>query len=64
MDDGASPGMGILIFAILTGIDFVMVGFSAAMQNLSEAQVRREAREGSGRTELLVRYLDCEERYV
>ena len=43
MDDGCSPTVGILIFAVFVILDFVVFGFIAAMQNLNEAAIERLA---------------------
>lgn len=65
MDDGGNPTMGILIFIGLIVLDFVIFGFHAAMQNLSEATVEKLAKEGREKqTKLLLRYMDKSERYT
>lgn len=66
MDDGGScPTMGILIFAGLIIIDFVVFGFHAAMQNLNESSVEKKAKEDTSKqAELLLKYMDKTERYT
>lgn len=66
MDDGGScPTMGILIFAGLIIIDFVVFGFHAAMQNLNESAVEKKAKEDTSKqADLLLKYMDKTERYT
>lgn len=65
MDDGGSPGTGILIFAVLLVMDFVIFGFNAAMQNLNEAAVEKMAKEERQKeANLLLAYMDKTERYT
>lgn len=64
MDDGGSPTIGILIFAGLIVMDFVIFGFVAAMQNLSEATIEKMAKEGNKPAGLLMKYMDRTERYT
>ena len=64
MDDGGSPTIGILIFVGLIVMDFVIFGFVAAMQNLSEATVEKMAKEGNKSAGLLMKYMDRTERYT
>lgn len=64
MDDGGSPGLGILIFAILVLMDFILFGFIAAMQNLNEASVEKLERDGNKSAKLLVRFMDKTDRYM
>lgn len=63
MDDGGNPTMGILIFAGLIIVDFVIFGFNAAMQNLNETTIEKMAKDGKI-TELLSKYMDKTERYT
>lgn len=64
MDDGGSPTIGILIFAGLIIMDFVIFGFVAAMQNLSEAAVEKMTKEGNKSAGILAKYMDRTERYT
>lgn len=66
MDDGGScPTAGILIFVGLMIVDFVVFGFHAAMQNLSETAVEKMAKEDKpAQVELLSKYMDKTERYT
>lgn len=63
MDDGVSPTMGILVFAVLILLDFIIFGFIAAMENLNETSVEKLAKEGDTRAALLLKYTDKTERY-
>ena len=64
MDDGVSPMTGTLIFVILVLLDAVIFGFIAAMQNLGEAQVEKQEKEGNRKAKLLMGYMDKSERYT
>ena len=66
MDDGGSyPTTGILIFIGLIVVDFVIFGFTAAMQSISESTIEKMAKdEKPGTTKLLLRYTDKAERYT
>lgn len=64
MDDGASPTTGIFIFIILIIVDFIVSGFLAAMQNLSDAAVERMMKEENRQAKLLSRYVDRTARYT
>lgn len=65
MDDGGNPTVGILIFVGLIIVDFVIFGFSAAMQNLNESTVEKMAKnEKTKSLELLLKYMDRTERYT
>lgn len=64
MDDGGCPTIGILIFVGLIVMDFVIFGFIAAMQNLSEATIEKMAKEGNKSAGLLMKYMDRTERYT
>lgn len=64
MDDGCSPTVGILVFAVLILIDFVIFGFVAAMQNLNEAMIEKMAKDGSKQATLLMKYLDKTDFYM
>lgn len=64
MDDGVSPGMWILFFVILTGIDFAAVGFTAAMQNLSGPEAEKIEKEDEKHGKFLERYLERADRYL
>lgn len=64
MDDGGSPTTGILIFALLIILDFIIFGFIAAMQNLNEAAVEKMAKEDDPKAGLLLKYMDKSERYM
>ena len=64
MDDGASPGTGLLVFAGLIILDFIVFGFSAAMQHLNEASVEKLAKEENRQAKLLTVYMDKTERYM
>ncbi|MBO5070039.1 MAG: HlyC/CorC family transporter [Roseburia sp.] len=63
MDDGVSPSQGLLIFALLILLDFVIFGFCAALRNLNDAAVEKMARDGSKKAALLQKYMDKSERY-
>lgn len=63
MDDGVSPTMGILVFAALILLDFIIFGFIAAMENLNETSVEKLAKDGDTRAALLLKYTDKTERY-
>ena len=52
MDDGVSPTMGILVFAALILLDFIIFGFIAAMENLNETSVEKLAKDGDTRAAL------------
>lgn len=64
MDDGVSPMTGTLIFVILVLLDAVIFGFIAAMQNLGEAQIEKQEKEGNRNAKLLMGYMDKSERYT
>ena len=64
MDDGVSPMTGTLIFVILVLLDAVIFGFIAAMQNLGEAQIEKQEKEGNRKAKLLMGYMDKSERYT
>lgn len=65
MDDGGNPTTGILVFVGLIIVDFVIFGFGAAMQNLSDKAVEKMAKdEKSAPIDLLSRYMDKSERYT
>lgn len=64
MDDGCSPTIGILVFAVLILIDFVIFGFVAAMQNLNEAMIEKMAKDGSRQATLLMKYMDKTDFYM
>lgn len=64
MDDGGSPTIGILIFLVLILLDFIILGFMAAMQNLNEVSVEKLAKDGDSRAELLLGYMDKTDRYT
>ena len=64
MEDGASPSLGILIFIVLIIVDFVVSGFLAAMQNLSDAAVERMVKEENRQAKLLTCYVDRTARYT
>lgn len=63
MDDGVSPTMGILVFAALILLDFIIFGFIAAMENLNETSVEKLAKDGDTRAALLLKYTDKTDRY-
>lgn len=63
MDDGVSPTMGILVFAALILLDFIIFGFIAAMENLNETSVEKLAKDGDTRAALLLKYADKTDRY-
>lgn len=63
MDEGVSPTMGVLVFAILLVLDFVIFGFMAAMENLNQASIEKMAKEGENRAAQLLKYTDKTERY-
>ena len=63
MDEGVSPTMGVLVFAILLVLDFVIFGFMAAMENLNQASIEKMAKEGENRAAQLLKYTDETERY-
>ena len=58
MDEGVSPTMGVLVFAILLVLDFVIFGFIAAMENLNQASIEKMAKEGENRAAQLIKYTD------
>ncbi len=64
MDDGASPTTGLLVFAGLIILDFIVFGFSAAMQHINEASVEKLAKEENRQAQLLMTYMDKTERYT
>lgn len=64
MDDGASPTTGLLVFAGLIILDFIVFGFSAAMQHLNEASVEKLAKEENRQAQLLMMYMDKTDRYT
>lgn len=63
MDEGVSPTMGVLVFAILLVLDFVIFGFMAAMENLNQTSIEKMAKEGENRAVQLLKYTDKTERY-
>lgn len=64
MEDGCSPSTGILIFAILLILDFMVFGFVAAMQNVSEAAIEKLAKEGNSSAGFVLKYMDKSDRYT
>ncbi|MGN0141149.1 MAG: hemolysin family protein [Roseburia sp.] len=64
MDDGVSPAIGTLILVVLVLLDAIIFGFIAAMQNLNEALVEKQEKEGDKRARLLSGYMDKSDRYT
>lgn len=64
MDDGVSPATGALIFVVFVLLDSIIFGFIAAMQNLNEASVEKQIKEGNKGAGLLLRYMDKSDRYT
>lgn len=58
MDDGGSPSIGIIIFVAIMFVNAVVFGFLAAMENINETALTKDAEEGNKKAALLLRYTD------
>lgn len=58
MDDGGSPSIGIIIFLVLLFLDAVVSGFIAAMENINQATLTKDAQDGNKKAILVQKYAD------
>ncbi|HIR91787.1 MAG TPA: DUF21 domain-containing protein, partial [Candidatus Egerieimonas intestinavium] len=58
MDDGISPLVGCIIFFIFIILNGIAYGFGAAIQQVNENDVKKEAAEGDKRSVCLLRMLE------
>lgn len=58
MDDGGSPSIGIIIFLVLLILDAVVCGFLAAMENINQSALAKDAQEGKKKALLIQKYAD------
>ena len=65
MEDGSSlPLWGALILLVLLSLNGILYGFSAAVRNLSESEIMKQAQEGNKKAILLKKMLDHPVQYV
>lgn len=63
MDDGGSPTIGMIIFALLVFLNAIIFGFLAAMENVNEASMEKYAEEGNKKAKLILKYADKPNRF-
>lgn len=65
MEDGSSlPVLGIIILFLLLWLNGILYGFSAAIRNLSENEIVKQALDGNKKAVLLKKMMDYPARYV
>lgn len=64
MDDGSSPLLRIGLFLVFIVINAVMYGFSAAVQNINQAKIQKQADEGSALSGKVIAIVDNPYKFV
>ncbi|MGN8631757.1 hemolysin family protein [Blautia sp. HCP3S3_G3] len=65
MEDGSSlPLWGVLILLTLLGLNGIFYGFSAAVKNLSESEIQKQALDGNKKAILLKKLMEHPVQYV
>ena len=65
MEDGSSlPLWGLLILLTLLSLNGILYGFSAAVRNLSENEIMKQAADGNKKAIMLKKMLDHPMQYV
>ena len=58
MDDGSNPLLRIFLFLCFLAFNIVIYGFSAAIQNINQIKVQKQADEGSDKAKKIAEALN------
>lgn len=64
MDDGSNPLLRIFLFLCFLAFNIVIYGFSAAIQNINQIKVQKQADEGSDKAKKILAMIDNPAKFI